>query len=60
MPLKEAYTHDSASTVDRAVATLDVRGPGAILWRSRPAHSVELQDLFGRLSVEARDRYRGV
>jgi hypothetical protein len=37
-PLKEAYTHDDASTMDRAVAILHVRPPGAILERSDAAH----------------------
>ena len=40
-PLQEADTHDDASTGDRAVATLHVRGPGAVLGCSRSAHSAE-------------------
>ena len=46
--------------MDPAVATFHLRGPGAVLGRSRPAHPAELARLAGRLSVEARDRYLGV
>lgn len=31
IPLKEAYTHDDARTMNRVVATLHLRSPGAVL-----------------------------
>ncbi len=60
IPLKEAYTHDSASTVDRTMATLHHQSSEAILGRSHQHTQQNWEDFLGRLSVEALNRYLGV